>query len=227
MATLSHAELLRRLPLFKSLSPSQVDALAIATDKKRFKRNECIVQAGQKSHALILILSGNARVILMGDNGRELVWGSLQSGDYIGEMSLLDDQPHSVTVIAETPLDALVLGHAAFNNCLLQNGALAVAVMRGMVGSLRKANQKISDLALVSVQGRVARCLTEMAVPMPTDSTKAIVKKISKAKLAREIGASREMVSKALKQFEIQGFILPMEDGSLLLTEHLAKAKCG
>ena len=219
MSALSQAELLQRVPLFKCLSEVQAQALALATEKKRFKRNEHIIEVGQQSHSLYIILSGSARVILASEKGREIVLASLESGDCIGEMSLMDDQPHSATVVADTVLDALVLGHDAFNRCMLQNAPLAVAIMRGMVSRLRKANQKIADLALVSVYGRVARCLTDMAVPVPPDNQTAIVKKFSNIKLAKEIGASREMVSKALKDFEKQGFLRRLEDGRLLLIE--------
>lgn len=211
-----------RVPLFKSLSEPQAQALALATEKKRYKRNEQIVQVGQTSHALYIILSGSARVILASERGREIVLATLGPGDCIGEMSLLDEQPHSATVVADASLDALLLGREAFNKCLLQNGMLAVSIMRGMVSRLRKANQKIADLALVSVYGRVARCLMDMATPVPPDHTTAIVKKFSNINLAKEIGASREMVSKALKDFEKQGFIRRLDDGSLMLIERRA-----
>jgi CRP/FNR family transcriptional regulator, cyclic AMP receptor protein len=222
MSALSQAELLQRVPLFKCLSDAQAQALSLATEKRRFKRNETIIEVGQQSHSLYIILSGNARVILASEKGREIVLASLSSGDCIGEMSLLDDQPHSATVVSDNVLDALVLGHEAFNRCLLQNAALSVAIMQGMVSRLRKANQKIADLALVSVYGRVARCLIEMSTPHEPEKNTFIVKKFSNIKLAKEIGASREMVSKALKDFEKQGFIRRLEDGRFLLIERRA-----
>ena len=217
MATLSQADLLKRVPLFQSLSAEQAVALADATTKKRFKRHELIVEHGKKSGALYIILSGHARVTLASAKGREIVLASLSSGDCIGEMSLMDDQPHSATVTADSTLDALVLAQATFNSCLVQNGHLAVAIMRGLVGRLRKANQKIADLALVSVYGRVARHLIDTAQPLSDDEDTSVVPKFSNISLAKEIGASREMVSKALKDFERQGFVRKLEDGSLLL----------
>ena len=217
MATLSQAELLKRVPLFKSLSDAQAQALAEATEKRRFKRNENIVEIGHNSHALYIILSGQARVVLTSEKGRKIVLATLDSGDCIGEMSLLDDQPHSATVTADTTLDALVLAQNTFNRCLLQNSHLAVTIMRGLVGRLRRANQKISDLALVSVYGRVARYLLDVAQPIAPGSSTTYVKKFSNISLAKEIGASREMVSKALKDFEKQGLIHKQADGRVIL----------
>ena len=219
MATLSQAELLKRVPLFQSLSDEQAIALAEAATKRRFKKHENIVEFGKKTRSLYIILSGHARVTLSSQKGREIVLAQLSSGDCVGEMSLMDDQPHSATVTADTTLDALVLAQNTFNSCLVQNGHLAVAIMRGLVGRLRKANQKIADLALVSVYGRVARFLIDMAEPLAEDDETAVVAKFSNISLAKEIGASREMVSKALKDFERQGFIRKLEDGSLLLLD--------
>ena len=219
MATLSQAELLKRVPLFKSLSDAQAVALAHSSEKKRFKRHENIVEIGQQSQSLFIILSGRARVILASPRGREIVLASLGSGDCIGEMSLMDDEPHSATVTADTTVDALVLSKQAFNICMMQNSHLAVSIMQGLVSRLRKANQKIADLALVSVYGRVARCLMDAAVPTAPGASTSIVQKFSNISLAKEIGASREMVSKALKDFEKQGFIRKLDDGNLMLID--------
>jgi len=219
MATLSHAELLKRVPLFASLSEAQASALALAAEKRRFKRNEIVIEIGQKSESLYIILSGSARVVLSSERGREIVLATLGPGECIGEMSLVDDQPHSATVCAETPLDALVLDHTAFHQALQQNGQLAMTIIMELVSRLRRANQKIADLALVSVYGHVARCLIDMAHPVAPGSSSAIIKKFSNINLAKEIGASREMVSKALKEFEKQGFIQRLEDGNLMLID--------
>jgi CRP-like cAMP-binding protein len=157
-------------------------------------------------------------VIIISDKGKEVVLANLGVGDCIGEMSLLDDQPHSATVVADSQMDVLILGRDAFTSCVMHNASLAVAVMHGLVDRLRRANQKIASLAFVSVYGRVARALLDSA--QVDDSGQLVVsKKISHAALSREIGASREMVSKALKEFEKQSFIRKLADGTLCINE--------
>jgi CRP-like cAMP-binding protein len=224
VATLSTPELLRRVPLFEHLSDTQAISLMGALEKRRFKRSEPLVVAGAKSNTLFVILSGKASVIVTNPSGKELVLAILGVGDCIGEMSLLDNQPHSASVVADTQIDALALSREGFNSCILSNAHMAVSVMRGLVMRLRKANQKIASLALLSVFGRVARYLLDMVEDVEAD--RLIVKqKISHAAIAREVGASREMVSKALKEFEAQGFIRKLEDGTLEITERRNKAR--
>jgi CRP-like cAMP-binding protein len=224
VATVSTPELLRRVPLFEHLSDTQAISLMGALEKKRFKRSEHLVEAGAKSNMLFVILSGKASVVVTNSSGKELVLATLGAGDCIGEMSLLDNQPHSASVVADTQIDALALSRDGFNSCILHNAHMAVAVMRGLVMRLRKANQKIASLALLSVFGRVARFLLDMSEE--GESGQLIVKKkISHASIAREVGASREMVSKALKEFEAQGFIQKLDDGTLVVHERRTKAR--
>jgi CRP-like cAMP-binding protein len=127
-------------------------------------------------------------------------------------------------VIADTQIDALALSREGFNSCILSNAQMAVSVMRGLVMRLRKANQKIASLALLSVFGRVARYLLDMAEDGDLNQI-VIKKKVSHAAIAREVGASREMVSKALKDFEAQGFIRKLDDGTLEITERRTKVR--
>jgi CRP-like cAMP-binding protein len=212
------------VPLFEHLSDTQAISLIGALEKKRFKRSESLVVAGTKSNMLFVILSGKASVVVANPSGKELVLATLSVGDCIGEMSLLDNEPHSASVIAETQIDALVLSREGFNSCILHNSQMAVSVMRGLVMRLRKANQKIASLALFSVFGRVARYVLDMAEE-DEGGQLVVKKKISHAAIAREVGASREMVSKALKEFESQGFIRKLDDGTLGITERRAKAR--
>ncbi len=218
MATLTTPELLRRVPLFEHLSETQTVSLMGSLDKRRFKRAETLVVVGQKTNTLFVILSGTVHVIVSHPGGRELVLATLGVGDCIGEMSLLDNEPHSATVVAAVQVDVLVLTRDGFNSCILHNAQMAVAVMRGLVKRLRKANGKIASLALLSVYSRVARHLLELAEDDGV-GTQIVKKKLSHASIAREVGASREMVSKALKEFEAQSFITKTEQGFLLITE--------
>jgi CRP-like cAMP-binding protein len=218
VATLTKIELLKRVPLFAKLSDTQAISLIGSLEKLRYKRSEHIIDIGEKSNALYVIISGRARVVIVSDKGKEVVLATLGVGDCIGEMSLLDELPHSATVVADTQMDVLVLAREAFSSCVTHNAPLAVSVMQGLVDRLRRANQKIASLAFVSVYGRVARALLESAEQDETGQL-IISKKISHAAMSREIGASREMVSKALKEFEKQSFIRRLEDGTLRIVE--------
>ncbi len=218
MSMLTNLDLIRRVPLFAMLTPAQAESLAQAVGKQRFKRGELIVEQGKKCDALYIILAGRARVLVTDNRAREVILATLQPGDYIGEMSLIDREPHSASVEAEVQTDALVLGGEDFTRCLLENTSTMSAVMRGLVSRLRSADRKIESLALMGVYGRVANVLLESGVPS-VENIRVIRDKISRQDIAKMVGASREMVSRVMKDFEEQGFIETRPDGAIWVRE--------
>jgi CRP/FNR family cyclic AMP-dependent transcriptional regulator len=221
MSMLSNLELLRRVPLFTALTASQAANIADAIVKKRFKRSEMIVEQGKKSNSLYIILTGRARVMSTDSRGREVILAMLQPGDYIGEMSLIDDEPHSATVRTEVQTDVLMLGREAFLGCLPVNSSMAYNIMQGLVRRLRHADRKIESLALMDVYGRVARSLLEVAVDDGAGNL-VVRDKISRQYLAKLVGASREMVSRVMKDLEERGFVTTQPDGSTIVKERLS-----
>lgn len=218
MVTLSNIALLQRVPLFANLTDTQAASLAGSLDKKRFRKSETVIQAGGDPEALFVILSGRAKVIVTNHKGKEVVLALLEAGNCIGELSLFDNQPHCATVVTTTQVDALSLRRCDFEQCILNNAPLAATILRGMAASLRKANRKIASLALTGVTTRVAHSLLDIA-EMSDRGQLVVSRKISHSALAKEVGASREMVSKALKSFENQSFVQKMENGHLQINE--------
>ena len=220
VSILSNADLLRRVPLFALLTESQAQQIADAVIKRRFKRGDRIVEQGLKSNALYIILSGRARVLASDSRGREVILATLQPGDYIGEMSLIDNEPHSATVRAEVQTDVLMLGRSEFARCMPENSFMAYAVMRVLVQRLRHSVRNIESLALMDVYGRLARVLLENA-QRDTNGSLVIHDKISRLDLAKMVGASREMVTRVMKDLEQRGFVTVRLDGAMVIKEHL------
>ena len=219
MAMLSNLDLIRRVPLFSMLTANQAESVAESVVKRRFRRGEIIVERGQKSNALYILLTGRARVVAADARGREVILAVLQPGDYLGEMSLIDNEPHSATVRAEVQTDVLMLGRAEFARCLPENSSMAYAIMRGLVQRLRSADRQIESLALLDVYGRVARALLDMAEM--ENGQKLIRNKVSRQDLAKVVGASREMVSRVMKDLEERGMVHTQENGSVIIKEQL------
>ncbi len=215
MSMLSNLDLIRRVPLFSLLTADQAQAIADSVVKRRFRRGELVVEQGRKSNALFILLNGRARVLTSDSRGREVILAVLESGDYVGEMSLIDNEPHSATVRAEIQTDMLVLARADFARCLPEHSTLAYGVLRGLVKRLRAADRQIESLALLDVYGRVARTLLDMAEDK--DGIKIIHGRVSRQDMAKVVGASREMVSRVMKDLERGEYLQVLSEGLLLL----------
>lgn len=219
MSMLSNLDLIRRVPLFSLLTNDQAQSIADSVVKRRFRRGEIVVEHGRKSNALFILLNGRARVLTSDSRGREVILAVLQPGDYVGEMSLIDNEPHSATVRAEVQTDMLILGRPEFARCLPENSSLSYAIMRGLVSRLRQADRQIESLALLDVYGRVARTLLDMAEQ--NGEQLLIRNKVSRQDMAKIVGASREMVSRVMKDLEERGVIETQENGSVVIKERL------
>lgn len=200
--------------MFSKLSAEQAEFLSGVVVKRRFKKGERVVEQNHKSDSLYIILAGRARVLMTDAKDREVILATLQTGDYIGEMSLIDNEVHSASVEAEIQTDALELGRADFMRSLNESTSMAFTVMVDLVQRLRRADDKIGSLALMSVYDRVADVLLQAAKASPNNDM-IIRDKLSRQDIAKMVGASREMVSRVMKDFEEQGFVEPLEGGGV------------
>ena len=197
--------LLRNVPLFSGLDETQLGVLVPMIMRSGFGRNEAIISAGDPTDSLFIVISGRLKVSMGDEQGREVILAILGPGEFFGEMGLLDDRPRSASVVTLEPCELLSISKTDFKRCLAENSDLSLMVMRGLVKRLREADQKIGSLALMDVYGRVARLLLQMAEDV--DGEKVVVKKLSKQDIAKMIGASREMVSRVMKDLELGGYI--------------------
>ena len=98
----------------------------------------------------------------------------------------------------------------------MRAGAAAQPLPGQIAARLREADKKIGSLALMDVYGRVARLLMEMAEIV--DGQRVVTKKLPKQDIAKMIGASREMVSRVMKDLQTSGYI-EVKAGSIFLRE--------
>jgi CRP/FNR family cyclic AMP-dependent transcriptional regulator len=138
-------------------------------------------------------------------DGKEVILSLIGPGEFFGEMGLIDDSPRSASVVTIEPCELLSITKRDFKRCLAENFDMAMAVMRGLVRRLREADRKIGSLALLDVYGRVARLLLDMSEDV--NGQKIVAKRLPKQDIAKMIGASREMVSRVMKDLQMGGYI--------------------
>jgi CRP/FNR family cyclic AMP-dependent transcriptional regulator len=203
-ATVSTA-MLRSVPLFASISEEPLRLLTTVVTRRSVTRSTIIMAAGDPTDSLYIILSGRLKVMMSDEDGKEVILSILGPGEFFGEMGLIDDAPRSASVVAIEPCELLVISRRDFKKCLVENAEMSMAVMRGLVRRLREADRKIGSLALLDVYGRVARLLLDMSETV--DGQKMVTKRLPKQDIAKMIGASREMVSRVMKDLQVGGYI--------------------
>ena len=209
---------LRSVPLFSSVPEEQLRLLTTLVTRRSTTRGSIIMAAGDPTDSLYIILSGRLKVMMSDADGKEVILSLLGPGEFFGEMGLIDDNPRSASVVAIEPCELLAITRRDFKKCMTDNAEMAMAVMRGLVRRLREADRKIGSLALLDVYGRVARLLLDMS--QTVDGQKMGTKRLPKQDIAKMIGASREMVSRVMKDLQVGGFI-EMRGSTILLRDNI------
>jgi CRP/FNR family cyclic AMP-dependent transcriptional regulator len=197
------AAILKTMPIFSRLSDRELGTLIPAIQHRCYPRHSLMVRANEKSNTLYVLLSGKAKVSIDDGHGREVTLGIIGPSEFFGEFSFIDEKPRSANVQALEPCEVLCIPKPAFMACLAQNFDAMMVMLRDVVGRLREADRKIASLALMDVHGRVARLLMEVA----KDVGGVWVVDTGSEEIARMVGASREMVSRVLKEMRELGLI--------------------
>ncbi|MFZ2853379.1 MAG: Crp/Fnr family transcriptional regulator [Rhodocyclaceae bacterium] len=208
--------LLHSIPMFAGVPDTQLEAIARITVHRKVARHTTIVRAGDSTDSLYIIISGNARVQVSDAEGREVILTLLGPGEFFGEMGLIDGSPRSADVVSSEVCELLVITKTDFKKGLSENFDLCLNIMKSLVRRLREADHKIESLALMDVYGRVAKLLLEFSVE--ENGLRVIRKRLTKQDIAKMIGASREMVSRVMKDLENSGYIRVAE-GCIVLNE--------
>ena len=208
--------LLKKIPLFAVLPEVQLEQIARMAVSRKVVRHTTIVYVGDSTDSLFVIVSGSAKVLNRDAEGNEVILTLLGSGECFGEMGLIDGSPRSADVVANENCELLVIAKADFTSVLAGNVDLCLNIMKSLVLRLREANRKIESLALMDVYGRVAKLLLDFSVE--ENGLRVIRRKVTKQDMAKMVGASREMVSRVMKDLERSGYIR-IEPGRIVLSE--------
>ena len=198
------ADFLATVPLFSGLQRDEIQKFADLTRERSYPKGSVILFQDDPGDSLFVLRAGRVKVVLIGEDGREVILGVLEPGAHFGELALIDDQPRSAHVIAMEDAQLLILRREDFRRRVEANASVAWALLTELSRRLRRADVKIGGLVLLDVPGRIARLLLDLADESGSD---AIEKPLTHQTIAQMIGASRETVSRAMKEFQDAGLI--------------------
>ena len=204
MARLSCSpHILRSLALFSSLSDAQFGALLPQIQHRSFPARSRIVHAGEPADGLYVLVAGRAKLLFEDGEGRELIAASIGPNEFFGELGVLDGSACVASVDAQECCEVLFVPRRSLLDCVEHNAAMAMAMLRSVVGRLDGAYRKMAALALSDVYGRVARALLDTGREVEGEWFVAV----GSEQVAAMVGASREMVSRVLKDMIGKGLV--------------------
>jgi CRP/FNR family cyclic AMP-dependent transcriptional regulator len=172
---------------------------------RSYRKNSIVLNEGDTGDSLFVVLQGQVKVYATDENGREITYGMINAGDYFGEMSL-DGGARSASVMTLEPTLCSLVSRAAVQQHLAEEPAFALALVAQVIRRARSATETARQMALLDVYGRVIHTLEGQHGPA-SHAAPIQLTQITHQQIASRVGASREMVSRLLKDLEKGGYV--------------------
>jgi CRP-like cAMP-binding protein len=191
--------LLRQISFARALPDAALTALARIAQPLRQTAGTLVQLEGEPAEEMYVVTAGRVRIYRVAANGREQVMNVIGAGGHFNTVPMFDGGPCPANVEAITDVALLTLPRDPLLRVVEAHPPLALALLREFTGRLRGLVNLVDELALHSVQGRLAGLLLAQAQGQPGPLTQA--------EMAARLGTVREMIGRTLKSFEGQGLI--------------------
>ena len=192
-------------PLFSELSDEDIQVIAGGGVVKTFPKHTVLISEGDQSDFLYVILEGKVKVFVSDESGKEAILNIQGPGEYFGELALIDEVPRSASVMTLMPSRLAFVSRLDFEACLAKHPNLALKLIRTLTHRIRSLTDVVKNLALNDVYGRVARTLLKLA--REKNGLLIIEQRLTHQDIADMVGASREMVSRIMKDLTTGGYL--------------------
>jgi CRP/FNR family cyclic AMP-dependent transcriptional regulator len=199
--------------LFTPLAPETLREIASSGVARTFPKNTILINEGDHGDSLYIVLSGRVKVYASNEAGREVVLDFIGPGDYAGEMSL-DGSPRSASVVTVEPTTCAIVTRSQFRDFILEHPDFALNLVERLIKRVRLATDNVKSLALSDVYGRLVRLINTLAVPV--DGKLVVREKLTQQDIAERVGASRDMISRLMKDL-VQGGYVAVQDRTITI----------
>ena len=210
-----------RAPLFAALPITAIEDLTQRVTVRLVAAHHTVVSQDEPGDSMFVIMNGRIKVVIFGENGREVTLSILRPGDAFGEMALFDGEARSANCIASEPTTMLVLSRDDLLGHLANHPRTALNLLGEMARRLRRADDSIAQLALCDVNERLVRQLVSLAREEGTETPEGVLvrRRPTQQELANMIGSCRETISRAFNQLAREGLIIPRGRAMVVTTQ--------
>ena len=207
---MTHPEiLLKQVPLFRSLRAEDSQHIAALLQKQTLRKGDVLFRNGEEGHSLYMITAGKIKIVRQSRDGDEMILAVLSTGDFCGEMALLDGLPRSADAIAVEETHLYGLNRKDFLSYVMNNETAVRAILSALSKRLRKADDFLEDIFFLNIAARLAKKLIELARSngFREGDNGPIKLSFTQKDLAGMIGATRESVNKELRSLREKNLI--------------------
>jgi CRP/FNR family transcriptional regulator len=185
--------------------PDQLSSLLFAaSSRRRLEAGQTLFDAGDPGDGCYRLEQGLLKVAMSSPQGEVRIIAMLGAGAIVGELSMIDGLPRSAAVIAIRDCALQFVSRKAFEDCTKAHPEICRHLMATLAMRLREADEALAAATFLTVKGRVARALIDLAKHIGQDSGAGRIvlgHKISQGELAAMAGVARENVSRTLGEW--------------------------
>lgn len=209
LGEMNRRDLLSGISIFSSLSDEDLDRLVAITTLKKLGAKQALFHKGELAIALYGVMKGRLKASAAGADGKEVVFGLMDPGEVIGEISLLDSEPRSATVVAMEPSELLCLDRRDFLPFLEKHPSVAIELAAVLASRLRRLSGVMEDTLFLTLPSRLAKKILNLASSYgrKVDDGVVIELKLPQQELGELVGTSRESINKQLRGWVEEGLV--------------------
>jgi CRP/FNR family transcriptional regulator len=207
--TLPASQILRKAPLFSTLTDGDLGRVAAIAVPRRYARKEAIFREGDRADGFFVVETGKVKVFKLSEEGKEQVLHVLEPGQSFAEAAIFEGGSYPAHAEALADSELLLLPKLAFIDLLERNPRLAVRMLASLSRWLRRMTDLVENLSLRDVEARLVHYLSEelKSRGIPARDGVTLELPVSKNVLASRLGTVPETFSRVLKRLQEDGVI--------------------
>jgi len=205
--------------LFKGLSDDERSAISARARIQTFEPGANIFSLGSPGDQMMAVLSGNVRISLPSNDGKELLLAIIHPGDVFGELAVLDGKERSADAHAESACSLAILDRRDILSFLERNPTAWLKIVEVLCHRLRRTDQVLAEVALMQLPARLAKMMLRITEEPSVTQPEKI--RFSQRELASMVGGTRESVNKCLRRWQ-SGGIVEVSESWIVITDRAA-----
>jgi CRP/FNR family transcriptional regulator, cyclic AMP receptor protein len=201
------ASLLAEVQPFGELDEGSRLAVATRAGRRVVDRGQVVFWQDEPGESMFVLLEGSVKLVVRSKDGELVELVRHHPPAFFGELAVLDGGPRSATAEAVERSTLLVVTREELLRLLRSEEQVAEALLRSLGTMVRRTTNQVTDLAFLSLRGRVAAKLLELAGPATHGPART--RRVTQVELATMVGGARQSVNQALKSLEARGYVRP------------------
>jgi CRP/FNR family transcriptional regulator, cyclic AMP receptor protein len=216
---------LRKTPLFASLTEDELQALRRRVSSKPYDRGEILFSEGDSCRGLFIVGKGKIRIFKLSASGREQTLAIEGPGSSFAELPVFDGGSYPASAAASEDAEVLFISRKDFQDFCIEHPNVGLKVIAVVGSRLRRLVGIIEDLSFTTVRQRLIALILRLAQTSGTRSGESVRIELSKSQqdLAAELGTVRELISRNLGRLQAEGYL--EVNGRSIIVKDLAGLK--